>query len=176
VASSVFKNIDGMARVTARLKGLPDKVQLRVMRKATRAGTAVMYRAAKSNARRLRGKGHDAGITRSGRRRVKHIDQYVAIVKANGGRGVERYAVTCTDNKAHIVEYGSKPHIIALNKSKRGRKRGGVMPIGDGKYATRVRHPGSRPRPFMRPAFELADQAIEEIVRIAEQELARLQL
>lgn len=53
---------------------------------------------------------------------------------------------------ARFVEYGTKPHVIAPRVKKRGRKRALAVP-GWGVYA-RVRHPGAKKQPFLRPAYQ----------------------
>lgn len=63
--------------------------------------------------------------------------------------GVGYYVVETTAPYAGYVEYGSTPHIIeptsasVLRFSLEGREI----------YARRVRHPGSSPRPYWRPAL-----------------------
>lgn len=47
------------------------------------------------------------------------------------------------------LEYGTRPHRIPKSR-KRGRK---VLKIGD-RYVRWVNHPGARPRPWLRPAFD----------------------
>jgi len=55
---------------------------------------------------------------------------------------------------AHLLEYGTAPHII------RAKAAGGLLKFG-GTYAQEVHHPGIAPQPFMRPAFDSKkDEAI----------------
>jgi hypothetical protein len=61
-----------------------------------------------------------------------------------------------------FVELGTRPHIIEP------RKRGGVLRWKDGtqvRFAKRVRHPGTKPQPFMVPG---AQKAIRESKAIAD--------
>lgn len=64
-------------------------------------------------------------------------------------------------NKARWQEFGTKPHVIPKAR-KRGRK---VLRLPDGGFRLSVRHPGTRPRPFIRPGYEAsvgdAAQAME---------------
>lgn len=53
---------------------------------------------------------------------------------------------------ARFVEYGTAPHVISPRRRKRGRKKALAIP-GWGVYA-RVRHPGARKQPFLRPAYQ----------------------
>ena len=50
---------------------------------------------------------------------------------------------------ARDVEFGTGPHeIVAKNKKVLANKKKGII------FGRKVRHPGSEPKPFMRPAFE----------------------
>ena len=47
------------------------------------------------------------------------------------------------------VEFGTGPHeIVAKNKKVLANKKKGII------FGKKVKHPGSKPRPYMRPAFE----------------------
>ncbi|MFZ5719203.1 MAG: HK97-gp10 family putative phage morphogenesis protein [Pseudomonadota bacterium] len=80
--------------------------------------------------------------------------------------------------KAHLVEFGTKPHKI---RPKKGRRM--VWPEGGAKVgAAEVDHPGTRPQPFMRRAFaetshevlqRIGDNLREEIARTAARAAAR---
>ncbi|MEM0382405.1 MAG: HK97 gp10 family phage protein [Nitrososphaerota archaeon] len=63
--------------------------------------------------------------------------------------GSIRYVVEATAPYAGYVEYGSTSHLIEPTKSRALRFSidGRVI------YARRVRHPGSAPRPYWRPAY-----------------------
>jgi hypothetical protein len=64
---------------------------------------------------------------------------------------------------AAVVEYGSRPHVILPKRRKAlawggartlgGRLRSGGTPTN---FARRVNHPGTRPKPFLIPAFSHA--------------------
>lgn len=72
-------------------------------------------------------------------------------------------------NIAHLVEFGTKPHLIAP-KGQSGAlkiKRG----VGPAVYVEgAVRHPGARAKPFMRPAYDTKGR---EVVKIVEQEIGK---
>lgn len=53
---------------------------------------------------------------------------------------------------ARWVEFGTRPHTIQPRARKRGRRRALAIP-GWGIFR-RVRHPGARKQPFLRPAYE----------------------
>lgn len=82
----------------------------------------------------------------------------VVLVKKprGGGRNVRSYA--------HMVEYGTQPHHMGKGAIttvfKRSKKT--ANPVG-------AMHPGARPRPFMRPAYDAksgeALRTIEQVVR-----------
>lgn len=62
---------------------------------------------------------------------------------------------------ARMVEYGTKPHDIIVGAGRLGRnaaKRDAAvaLAIGNGKFVRKVRHPGSRPKPFLRPGVDLS--------------------
>ena len=55
------------------------------------------------------------------------------------------------------VEYGSGPHeIVAKNKKVLANKKKGII------FGRRVKHPGSQPRPYLRPAFENNKKRVSE--------------
>ena len=55
------------------------------------------------------------------------------------------------------VEYGSGPHeIVAKNKKVLANKKKGII------FGRRVKHPGSPPRPYLRPAFENNKKRVAE--------------
>lgn len=67
-------------------------------------------------------------------------------------------AVGAREHYAHLVEFGTKPHLIPYGKNdprRRGLSRG-------------FRHPGTDPQPFIRPAF---DSKKDEAVSIARDKL-----
>lgn len=72
---------------------------------------------------------------------------------------------------AHLVEFGTASHIV--RSGVRGRKKSptdkAVLSDGDVIFGKEVVHPGSSPRPFMRPAF---DQMKEESLRLLVKEIA----
>ena len=70
--------------------------------------------------------------------------------------------VKSTAPHTHLVEYGTKRHL--LSKNKKVLKINGQLVKGD------VYHPGSKPRPFMRPAFE---EEAPNFVRNVRKELER---
>jgi HK97 gp10 family phage protein len=47
---------------------------------------------------------------------------------------------------AHLVERGTKPHLV--------RAKGKALTLGPVTVSGSVQHPGARPQPFMRPAYD----------------------
>ena len=91
---------------------------------------------------------------------------------------------------AHLIEFGTKPHRIVPNAKRRKavnyiagktQKRAGVQ---EGKravlriidqYAAAANHPGSKQHPFMRPSFDLSQNAaIADFVKTAERNMASM--
>lgn len=78
------------------------------------------------------------------------ITMYVGVAAGNMKRGVKgaKYA--------HMIEFGTAPHTI---RARRNNLKG-LLQIWSGSpakvtaTAREIRHPGLRPRPFLRPAFE----------------------
>lgn len=82
------------------------------------------------------------------------------------GRVTDSYAETVAGGAAAYLEFGTRPHLIVPRRARalrwaaspQGRRlsgrprsaaqRGG---LGGVRFARRVRHPGTRPQPFMRP-------------------------
>ena len=55
------------------------------------------------------------------------------------------------------VEFGTGPHeIVAKNKKVLANKKKGII------FGKKVKHPGSKPRPYMRPAFEKNKKRVAE--------------
>jgi len=66
--------------------------------------------------------------------------------------------VKATTPQAHLVEFGVKPH--SLDK---GAKRK-VMVINGHPVSGKIMHPGTKARPFMKPAFEAEVGAITRAI------------
>lgn len=74
---------------------------------------------------------------------------------------------------AHLVEFGTKTH----PEPKKGKKLKGPMFIDNsGKLYWNVIHPGARPHPFMRPAFdENVGKAITRMAKLYNRRLEKWQ-
>lgn len=62
---------------------------------------------------------------------------------------------------AHYSEYGTDPHDISAKKSKILAFR---AKDGSEVFAKTVSHPGVKPKPFLRPAADKAEQFLDEIL------------
>jgi len=114
------------------LKSLPAKIERNIMRAALRAGAAEFRTAAKANVP------VESGALR---RSIK------VSTGTKNGRVTARLKVGGKlAPHAHLVEYGTKPHTITA-------PQGGGLTVG-GNVVSSVDHPGARPHPFMRPAFD----------------------
>lgn len=66
---------------------------------------------------------------------------------------------------SHFVEFGTSPHPMKPNKL-RGKKAM-VVPVSDkdAVFSKEVNHPGIKANPFLRPAADLADDFLKEILK-----------
>lgn len=127
--------VKGLADLNKFLQQLPAKMEQNVLRSALRAGANVVKEEAKANVP------VDSGVLRDGLK-----------VSTNSRRGRVTANVKATGKHAFIapwIEYGTAAHKIA-SKGK-GLFFGGL-------FARSVEHPGSRAKPFMRPALDAKAQ------------------
>jgi len=71
---------------------------------------------------------------------------------------------------ARFVEYGTKPHDIPRRRKRKGRRK--VLLFG-GRFASRVHHPGTKPKPFLRPAYDQHKDDAQETMRVATKRVIR---
>lgn len=142
--------IKGLSELQKVLSTLPEKLEKNVMRAAMREGAMVIMREAKANVpvatpnleNQVRYGGYSGALRDSIRvsTRLKG-GKVTASVKAGGKtkRGADVYY-------AKWVEYGTAAHEIVPAKAR--------SIFFGGKAMKSVDHPGSAPRPFMRPAMD----------------------
>jgi len=125
-------HVSGLSELDKLLKELPAKVERNIMRGAMRAGAKVFADRAKQMVPVRSGqlRGSIKVSTRSKRGRVS------ATVRAGGKKAFY----------AHMVEFGTARHFI------KPRKRKSLFFAGLAREV--VDHPGSTPKPFMRPALD----------------------
>jgi HK97 gp10 family phage protein len=164
--------VKGLADLNKFLQQLPAKMEQNVLRGALRAGANVIKDEAKRlvpvsapNSRNKKRYGFRAGTLRDSIRvsaRVKN-GRVTASVYAGGQTksGAEVYY-------ASWVEFGTAAHAIVAKRAdgkniarriNRMTKRSGSLQIGGRFVGVSVMHPGSRPRPYLRPALDGKAQA-----------------
>ena len=141
--------IKGLAELQKALEQLPAKVEANIMRAALRAGAKVIAAEAKQGVNSV--SGDLAASVRYGAKIDKRDGKVEAYIRAGGKAKKNRNNVYY----AHMVENGTVAHII------KARPPNKMLAIG---YA-QVQHPGSRKRPFMRPAMDTKAQSAIEAVR-----------
>jgi len=175
----------GLADVRAKLKELPKRLGINVVRRALLASAGVIRDKAREKVPVRTGALKKSIIARTNNSR-KNKDEYraeVTIAKAayrtnDKGKLFKRKSTTKKGkvyergdiyprNYAHLVEFGTKPHILTPKRSKNSNYRGPKH------------HPGATKHPFMQPArdegFEPAIQRFREVARReTEKELAKI--
>ena len=143
-------HVKGGAELNKFLQQLPVKIEQSVLRGALRAGANVVMAEAKANVP------VESGQLRDGLK-----------VSTSSRRGRVTAKVKATGKHAHIapwLEYGTAAHKITAKG--KGMFFGGLFVKG-------VQHPGSRPKPFMRPALDgRAQDAVSAAARYMKQRLA----
>lgn len=134
------------------LAALGESLGPKVVREHIRAGARVIVKQAQENA-------SHADVTGGVRKSIGTInnkeDKLGVIVTARRSKRYKKGYV------AHLLEYGAAPHIISLKKGKDGKK---ALKMANGGFAREVEHPGIKPSPFMRPAWDTKkDQALKVI-------------
>lgn len=164
--------ISGLKELDDLLKELPAVIEGRVMRGALRKGQQILSEAVKSTLRQ-NGSFDTGALERSIKVRFR---------KKHEKWGWIRTYVIAGDKDAyyaHIVEFGSasfytgkgktvgKPYVISAKKAK-------YLLIAGGTPVKSVIHPGAKPKPFMRPAFDLySGAAIDAVVNYLQQRIPK---
>lgn len=152
--------VKGLSELQRFLDQLPVKLERNIMRGALRAGAKPILLDAKGRIHSVSGE-LAASLRISTRARGRTV---TARIISSG--------TPTQPNKPIWVEYGTRPHLIGVDKSERPMinsqpwtKAGKfvrasmttvnrmVMKIG-ARFVSGVRHPGARPKPFMRPAMD----------------------
>lgn len=145
-----LRHVKGLDQLQKFLDALPAKMEANIMRGGLRAGAMVMRAEAQTKAPNRTGvlsKGIKVS-TRSSKGVVK------AIVKTTGKHGY----------LAPWLEYGTAAHRIAPKRAK-------ALFLG-GIFVSSIEHPGSKPKPFMRPAMD--SKASASLVAVGEYVKKRL--
>lgn len=139
---SEFVFDESLKAVLAELDKIPAKIEQNIVRGALRAAAKPMLEAAQTNVP------VKSGALRDSIRISSNVDRRAGEIKVTvkaGGKtkkGDPYYA--------HMVEFGTKPHVI----------KGPVR--FNGKWYMNLQHPGSRPSGFMRRAFDATGGAVVE--------------
>jgi HK97 gp10 family phage protein len=120
-----------------------------------RAGITAQRRAMRSGAQIIRTEARHLAPRRTGALRRS------IVVRMSTRRGWVNARVVAAAPYAHLIEFGTRPH---TEKISRGRFRAKRV----------IRHPGARPHPFLRPAFDAkADDAIRKIASVLRESIER---
>ena len=149
--------ITGGEDLIAALREFPVKLEVQVMASALRGGAKVVQAQAVQNVP------VDSGDLRDSikiRRRTNKRTGYINLLVSAGNKKAWY---------AHLVEFGTKAHIIKPRARKSLVIAGLLREI--------VNHPGAKPRGFLRRAFdESASNAVIEIAALTRKGIARLEL
>jgi len=157
MATESSVEIKGLAELDKLLKELPTIIERNVMRAALRRGQETMLNAAKTNLQK-NGSVVSGELLRS--LRISHK-------RKSEKYGWVRYHLIAGNKKAwysHIVEYGSGSFYAGTGTRSKKQpyritaKKKQYLLIAGGKYVKSVMHPGARPAPFMRPAWDTTNQ------------------
>lgn len=159
--SSTEQTVKGLKELNAFLEQLPPKLQKNIMGGALRRGARVILLVARGLIHNVSGE-----LAKSLRVSVKNIRGRVTARIIAGGPKAD------IENRPIWVEYGTRAHLIRVRMEDRPTyyKRVGLftqrltrvsvstinraIKIGGRFVGKAVKHPGSRPRPFMRPALD----------------------
>jgi HK97 gp10 family phage protein len=148
-------NIQGLADLNKLLQELPAKIEANVLRGGLRAGAKVIEAEAKrqvpvGQARVTRNKSGAVTLHKPGALRDSIRISMRSRLKA-GWLNINIKAGNGEAWYAHLVEFGTARHWI------KPKNRKSLFFAGLAKEL--VDHPGAKPKPFMRPAFDAAHRA-----------------
>jgi len=133
-------HVKGLSELRKALQELPDKIEKNILRGALRAGANAMKKAAQDKVPVHSGALRDSI-------RVKSYSK-------KNAAGRLHMNIVAGDKKAyyaHMVEFGTAAHFIKPKSRKSLFFAGLAREVVD--------HPGTKPEPFMRPAFDAANEA-----------------
>lgn len=146
-----FVNVKGLEELQKFLDQVAPNVEANIMRGALRAGMSVVKPVAQNNVHSVSGelaKGLRIGTRNRG-------GVVTSNLRATGPHGPV----------AHLVEFGTRPHNISA------KVKGGWLSFMN-IFRKIVAHPGTKPKPFMRPALD--SMATEAVIASAEYVKKRL--
>lgn len=164
-------DIKGLSELDRVLKELPAQVEGKVVRGGLLAGQKVIAQAAKDNLDK-----NDSVKTGELKKSIR-----VRFKKKSQRYGWVRYEIVAGGKKAwysHFVEFGTASYYTGKGKSIgkpyeiKPKKRKSLFIAG--LFKEQVTHPGIKPRPFMRPAFdEKQTEAIDAMAEYIRKRLPR---
>jgi HK97 gp10 family phage protein len=155
-------NISGFDEINAILKQLPENLGRRAANTAVRVAAMTIRKAVMARRPDSNGK----------------IAKSVKVKKLKDQPGKTAYRVYCAAPNAHLLEFGTAPHVIVAGRNS-GRKsftETGKKVLSDGSniFGTQVNHPGAHAKPFFRPAVdESAERAIANMREVLAKAVAR---
>lgn len=126
--------ITGLADLQVHLDQLPALIERKLLRGALRAGQKVTLERARQSIHNV------SGDLAASLRITTRAQGSTVSAKVKAGNAKAFYA--------HMVEFGTKAHVIMA-------KGGGALALNSGVYS-KLQHPGAQARPFMRPALDAA--------------------
>lgn len=154
--------VEGLRELEAKLRRIPPRIARNTVGAALRTGARIILRQAKQNARRAGGTGTLARALVMARDRRARRDAPAYAIYARRGKSYQmgmrqgRQGSNRRANRSNMdgyyfrwVELGTKPHDIPRRPGRVLRWMAGGQPM----FARRVRHPGSKPRPILGPAY-----------------------
>lgn len=126
------EHVKGLDELQKMLDQVTPKIEANIMRGALRAGMVIVKPIAQANIHSVSGE-LAAGLKVGTRRRGHTV---TSNIKATGPHA----------HVAHLVEFGTRPHNISA-------KANGWLSFLN-IFRLSVQHPGTKPRPFMRPALD----------------------
>ena len=138
---------ESLKAVLAELDNIPKKIEINVVRGAMRAAAKPLLEAARREVPKRTGAllssiRYSSGFSRRSGEMLAQVKVGGRITKAQRAKGMQDAYY------AHMVEFGTKPHII----------KGPIVLNGIKRW--NVHHPGSGANGFMRRAFDASGQAV----------------
>lgn len=162
--------VEGLADLDRALSVLPNLIAERVLKSATLAGAAVVRKEARALCPKNTGALAKSIVARKMRTKAGEV-----VYRVGPGRSSRKTKVNGKIGYkidgwyAHLVEFGTSPHVIKASKGKvlalrkNSRASKGVAKRWINTFlAVHVSHPGASPKPFLRPAF---DTKVNEVIK-----------
>ena len=167
-------DLTGADQLKKVLSAFEVKVQKKLLRKAVAKASRPMVKEARKNARKIKESGLLAASMGVRIKRYPKSMSYVAVIGPRTGFKSKKRnslsgqrALRNPSNYAHLVEFGTRPHEISSEN--RSMIIGGIYIKGA------IKHPGSRPKPFLRPAFDkYKGTALKLIAQSISEEMKKL--